>query len=539
MYKSCKITIFIGFFLGIFFSASAQIGHGGRPYSFKKSISLSPLNMEFLSYLDNEILLKEEVIPTKEEGFIFGKEIDVDYSLENAGLWDTLSNGARLWRLGIQSMGAYSLNLLFDSFYIPPFSNLFIYTEDKSYVIGSFTGENNNRWGNFATSLLPGDAIVLEYYEASQDQGLGILNLSTVVHGYKDFFFKRGIYGSSEKCNMDVNCSIGSMYPNAKRAVALILRGGSAHCSGTLINNTAQDGKPYFLTANHCMTSNPSQFVFVFNYESTGCGESTAKPSYSINGATLLAKHPHSDFALLLLNNIPPKDSLPYYAGWDRRNIAVAGAVCIHHPNGDLKKISKDNKLLDSSNWEDEDPSYPKNTHWEVTYWDSGTTQGGSSGSALFNVLEQIIGQLEGGIAECNGSLPNDGYDLFGKVSYSWTNGNSPDSNRLDYWLDPLGTGIEVLNGYDPYENVNTIRFEQEIINILLSPNPANDIVRIAANTQIHSYKIYAVNGQRIRSANINSSMVDLNVGDLTSGVFIIELLTDKGIVFKKLFIQH
>ena len=205
-YKIAAV-IFAGLFSVTFFSSQAQISHGGMPHSFKKSISLSQLDVELLPYLDNNQLLENEPIPSKEDGFTFGKEITVNYNLENSGLWETLPNGDKLWRLAIQSTGAYSLNLIFDSFFIPPHSKLFIYTEDKSFIMGSFTEDNNNQWGNFATSLLPGEAIVLEYYEAAQDIGKSIIQLSTIVHGYKDFFFKKkGDYGTAEgKCHIDVN----------------------------------------------------------------------------------------------------------------------------------------------------------------------------------------------------------------------------------------------------------------------------------------------------------------------------------------------
>ena len=542
MNKVQKITVLAGLFVGTISSLSAQIGHGGLPYSFRKSTGLSQLNVEWLPYLDNKTLLEEETTTaSKQDGFTFGKEIDVNYNLDNSGLWENLSNGSRLWRLAIESTGAYSLNLLFDSFYIPPHSHLFIYTEDQSFVMGSFTYENNNQWGDFATSLLPGDAIVLEYYESEQDYGKGIIQLSTVVHGYKNLLFQKGgTWGSSMKCNVDANCEDGNQYPDAKRATAMILLKGSALCSGTLLNNTAQDGKPYFLTANHCLFGNTSQWVFVFNYESIDCNNDAEKLTYSINGATLLANHKHSDFALLLLNAKPTKNFNAYYAGWDSRNIAVAGAFGFHHPNGDKKKFSKNKKLLDSSKY-DEDASSPDNTHWKVTYWDMGVTEGGSSGSALFNNLQQVIGQLEGG-PTANCSNPTGNYDLYGKFAYSWTNGNNPNKVRLDYWLDSLKTGVQVMQGYDPYKSKSTSvpnGVEEDMIKISLLPNPAVDRVVVTANTLIISCKIYSVSGQCVKSETINSSSIDLNVKELAEGVYILELQTEQGILHKKLGIRR
>ncbi len=538
MRKLFKAIILTNLFLLVLASLSAQISHGGKPHSFQKNNHLQPISFEKLPYQDNQILLeKEKNLAEKEIGFKFGEEVAINYNLNNSGVWDTLADGSRLWRLGIYSANAYSLNLIFDNFYIPPGSKLFIYTEDQSFVMGSFTEKNNNQWDNFATSLFPGDKIILEYYEPVENKGLGIINLSTIVHGYKDFFFKRGSFGNSGNCNININCSEGGSFQQAKRAVALIIKGGNAHCSGTLLNNTVQDGKPYFLTANHCMTTSPSNFVFVFNYESSDCEGNLEKKYYSYNGATLLASYEHSDFALLLLNDMPEPEAMPYYAGWDRRNIAVAGTVCIHHPRGDLKKISVSNSLLGSSKWEEDNGSFPDNTHWEVVSWDKGTTEGGSSGSGLFNTFQQIIGQLEGGYADCSGARPNGLADYYGKLSYSWTNGNSPDSNRLDYWLDPLNSGVEVLHGYDPY-HVNIVDYDKIENRINIYPNPANDIINIETELEILFCEIYSINGQCVEEISTNSSQKNISVKNLSSGIYLLKIRTEQGLIHKKLIIQ-
>ena len=448
----CKTSLCTTFLWGICVCSFAQIGHGGTPYSFKKKVVKSFVTVSLPS-LDNQLLLQEEAVEKKNEGYPFGKEIAVNYRLDNSGTWENLPDGGRLWRLGIESKGAYSINLLFDNFYIPSSSNLFIYTTDQSFVLGSFTVKNNNQWGNFATTVLPGDAIVLEFYEAAQDRNEAIINLSTVVHGYKNAFFQKGQYGKSGYCNVNINCEVGETYQAVKQAVALILKGGSAYCSGTLVNNTAQDTTPYFITAYHCVYGKDlSTFVFIFNYETVDCGGTNPTTTYSVNGATAIAMCDTSDFALLLLNDRPIGFNA-YYAGWNRKDTLYEGAVCIHHPNGDWKKISEDRKMLGSGKFWDEYPSFPDNTHY-VVVWDTGTTQGGSSGSGLFNSHGLLIGQLEGGYASCSDLQ---GEDYFGKFSYSWTNNNSPDNNRLDYWLDPLGAGVEFLEGMGVFKESNSL----------------------------------------------------------------------------------
>lgn len=48
---------------------------------------------------------------------------------------------------------------------------------------------------------------------------------------------------------------------------------------------------------------------------------------------------------------------MPYYLGWTRSNIAATNAVGIHHPQGDIKKISIENDAVTSydriQNWVD------------------------------------------------------------------------------------------------------------------------------------------------------------------------------------------
>ena len=143
---------------------------------------------------------------------------------------------------------------------------------------------------------------------------------------------------------MNVNCPEGADWQNEKKAVALIVEGGSAVCSGALVNNTAQDGTPYFLTANHCLSGgNPTaNWVYYFNHESATCTGNTGPTNQSISGSTLKANRAGSDFCLVHLNDTPPQSWDVWYAGWDNSDdaAAVSSAVGIHHPDGDVKKIS-------------------------------------------------------------------------------------------------------------------------------------------------------------------------------------------------------
>ena len=133
-----------------------------------------------------------------------------------------------------------------------------------------------------------------------------------------------------------------------------------------------------------------------------------------------------SDVALLILNETPPESYNVHYAGWDVSGNTPNIPVGIHHPSGDIKKISFDyDNASNSGNF------------WDIDSWDDGTTEPGSSGSPLFDgISHRIIGQLYGGVASCT----NFGYDTYGKTSVSWNNG-------LSTYLDPNNSGLQILDG--------------------------------------------------------------------------------------------
>ena len=441
---SSRALLFVGA-LFISLSSYAQISLPTLPYSFSHRLE-KPLLFERLTRPNAPGLLHvtspvgEIDAPSKHDEFEFGTEIFVNYHTQNSGTWETLPNGDRLWRLGITSDSACSLNLLFDCFFLPEGGTLHIYTADGDYLLGAFTAANNQPSGQFATSLLPGGSVVLEYYEPKAARYQAAIHLSTVVHGYKDFYFVNGKYGLSGSCNIDINCSEGSGCQDVKKAVCLILYRSRILCTGTLINNVLQDKTPYLLTAYHCLSGKEvSQFVFIFNHEAISCGSQTYTDGYAINGAQIVDMGYNSDFALLKLSSAPPLHYHVYYAGWDARDTTSGNSCCIHHPSGDVKKISLCRQPLQSSDNQGDSGS----THWKVPCWSMGTTETGSSGSALFNRNNQVIGQLDGGTASC---LDTTGFDVFGKFSASWERQESS-AYGLRHWLDPLNSGITVCNG--------------------------------------------------------------------------------------------
>ncbi|MFT5832646.1 MAG: lysyl endopeptidase [Cognaticolwellia sp.] len=433
-------------FVSITILGFAQISMPSTPPSFVNAL-LQDIPIYELPMVNEAELRAEDILEQKQNKSIplrFGMDFSVELDLNNSGVWETLPNGDEVWRLRIESSNAKSLNFIFSDFYMPKGSEFFIYNLNKTYLIGAFTELNNKNHSRFSTAPVKGNIVILEYYEPKSVSGEGRIEVSKIIHAYRDMFATANDYiqslaedfGSSGSCNVDINCVSGNNWQDEKRSIAMVLTNGNTRwCSGAMVNNTAQDTTPYFLTGQHCLDGNEATWVFIFNYESPNCNGVNGNLMQSISGSTTRANYQQTDLALLTLSVKPPDDYIVYYAGWNRSNIPNAGNVAIHHPSGDVKKISVDNDLVVNGQAYNAD-------HWRVENWEVGTTEGGSSGSPLFDVNHRIIGQLHGGLASCSNSQ----YDEFGKFSVSWLGGGT-NGTQLKHWLDFANTNAVTLDG--------------------------------------------------------------------------------------------
>ena len=404
-----------------------------------EAVKMPPVDVDKMKAEDEAEQIKGDKPPR------FGKKMEVQLSPKTHGEFTMLPNGDRVWRIRVFSKDAYSINFLFDKFRLSPKSELFLYNEDKSYLIGAFTAINNKSDGMFATAPVKGDRVTLELYEPKDEIGQSIVSISHVVHAYKNLFkLENPIkgYGDSGSCNIDVACPESAGWEDQINSVAMIIVNGSRSCTGSMVNNTNQDGTPYFLSADHCGTGMNNNWVYVFDYQSPTCGGVDGDLSHSITGATLVSNYSPSDFTLAELSATPPPAYTVYFAGWDRTNDASPESTGIHHPAGDVMKISHNTDALYSGNWGSGSSNIPSGNHWIVDNWEEGTTEGGSSGSGLFNTEKRIVGQLHGGGASCS----NITYDSYGKTFTSWTGGGTSTSRLSDH-LDPNNSGVSFIDG--------------------------------------------------------------------------------------------
>lgn len=349
------------FLVGMASVVSGQVSEGGTPPSFSRNIP-DILQTVTTPLVDAAALLSEDELQAGQDlPFRFGKGFDVGYGIHNSGSWTTLPDGGTIWRLRIESPGAYSINLIYSEFWLPPGAKFFIYSEDRSMIIGAFTEANNKEHSQFATGLVKGPVSILEYHEPPAVAGEGKITISRIVHGYRNMFDRStasevlgkildfgdsGVgrilgFGDSGDCNNNVYCGDGLDWIDQIRSVGMIVTsGGTRICSGALVNNTAQNETPYFLTANHCYDGGYSTWIVYLNYEADACTDPGSDPglTLSVSGTTLRARWSSSDFMLLQLSQSPPDYYQVYYAGWSRSTTAPNDVVGIHHPLGDIKK---------------------------------------------------------------------------------------------------------------------------------------------------------------------------------------------------------
>lgn len=212
--------------------------------------------------------------------------------------------------------------------------------------------------------------------------------------------------GASASCNVNAICRIdelGRGCTTAKNAVArmtFVKDAGTYLCTGTLLNDTDTTTQiPWFHTAHHCISSGQVAATLntYWNYESSSCSPDTLGQYVQLSGgADFLYSSQDTDGALLRLRDGAPAGAA--FAGWDANALSPATDVyAIHHPAGDLKKVSSGQHVVARSD---------ASSH--AVRWLRGSTEGGSSGSGLFTASGghfHLRGGLHGGSASC----PNSG----------------------------------------------------------------------------------------------------------------------------------
>lgn len=286
----------------------------------------------------------------------------------------------------------------------------------KNLTLEKATLKNDLFW----SPVVEGDTIGLEIYLPSKKQltnfSVSIPQISHLTLSVMDLQTKSlSDVDLSGACNIDVSCSNANPTIRAATAKIVFTDNGSTYmCSGTLLNDEEKGWIPYFMTAHHCLnTVDAARTVNSYwLFERATCGgERPHSVIQFTRGAELLASGQNSDFAFLQLKDAGiARTPGIHFAGWSAAVLQASSEVFgIHHPQGDLKKWSH-GIAMGPAEYGDELIS--GGSHIKVI-WSEGTTEGGSSGSAIFDNKNRFRGSLHGGYASCHNQSAPDWYGRF------------------------------------------------------------------------------------------------------------------------------
>jgi lysyl endopeptidase len=396
----------------------------------------------------NDAYAKEKAEEATGSKIIFiAKAISTKIDVSQLASWTEVGKMS-FGKFTITTKDAKTLSINFSNFNLPKGTEMYIYNRDAEMITGAITENENNKNKVWGSSIYKGEEISIEIRTPTLTKSELSLIITNVAYGYKNIFIEKTAgFGQSGPCNINVLCPQGTGWEAERNSVAFIAHSnGNALCSGSMLMNSCATNIPYLLTANHCFVgdNDVAGWRVFFQAWSPTCVPSANNDGILFNGSTLRANWAQSDFCLVQLNQTPPVNSGIHYAGWSRSTVAATNGVGIHHPAGDVMKISTYTTPLIRADNPNLCGVVPISGLSWVVNWNSGVTEGGSSGSPLFDQNHRIVGQLGGGPSSCTAAAGcrTDGY---GRFDNSWTGGGT-NATRLSNWLDPANSGAVTTN---------------------------------------------------------------------------------------------
>jgi len=360
------------------------------------------------------------------------------------------ADGASVWTLELESPGAIFMSAKFSRFIVPAGVTVGFVAKENVYVAGPFTSSHVTETGRFGSPMVPGDVLTIEVVVPAGAPDPELV-LESVSHGFREVLGMGDFFGDGSgdvapsengpfRCQRDIVCPEGEPYLHLKDAAAEGYDGAYV-CSGQLINNARQDGRYLYITAAHCeWWKDPSTMTYYWDYANETCGGNDFPSLTFSTGSTDLYHSTIYDFDvnLLELDGDLETEFDVYFAGWNRGATPPASSVAISHPADKPLQIAID-----------EDPTLdctiPSNCpngwgpwYWRITDYEVGVTEGGSSGGALYDQDQSLVGVLTGGVGT---NCDNFGWDEYFKLSTEW--------DKLQPYLDPDDTGVMTVPGWN------------------------------------------------------------------------------------------
>ncbi len=468
---------------------------------------------------DVDALMFEDATETdKSRPYRFAYAHEVSYRLSTTGHWTNLQNGDRIWVLGIDCPGAFSISLTFSFLSLPRGSKIYIYSENHEDYIGPISSKDN-RTSQMGTPPVRGSRIILEYYEPHSVRGTGDFNIQYVTRAYRDLKDTETFHAAQcmelvepELLPLQIKSAVSSV-------MMMIVDKGQRIATATLLNNSSNDATPYAMTSSSAIMGDASSWVFLLNIKGSSCYFNNTGCSVSaLCGAYISETDLSNGVTLIRLRNSPKQSWKAYYSGW-RLSLPSASSdyTCLQYALGLPQSMASYdghfvNSVMNGIPTRALDPAH------------MGSTFSGSVGSPLFDHDMNVIGMFVGSNSNCE----LQGQDHFVYLSSSW--------NKFRTYLDPFITAPDRLQGLHPKIEPET--YSERKFEVFFFPNPAQDWIYVQneSNNAIDEVRIMDASGRLIRRMRPTSPTID--VSDLPEGLYAISFVAGNEIVTQNLLIR-
>lgn len=483
IFKQMKRIGLLSLFIALLFTTpkglQAQLSKGGVPNINLSQLRNASTSLSVVTITPPSQKQIAQWMEASGDGFrntyTIGIPQEVHITPENSGTRSVGESNNLVWQLVLESPGARGLQLFFSRFHLPEGACLYLFSPSTGEMKGAFGAHNNTEEACLAVAPVRGERIIVHYEAPANDFSLPDLTIGSISYCFRNIVQDptNGVYTPGEpwfsggySCAPNV-IEHQEVEEISRSQVLLIVRGRSV-CSGALINNSAQDGTAYVLTAAHCMNGSfrfpndkeyrdesARQTIFFFNFRSpVGNRLVRGTEEQSLSGATIVAWDEDHDLCLLRITGVQdtqggercgiPASYRPYFSGWNAGEHQPP-YVGLHHPAASVTRYNQVKEKVQLASFAAGSMQW-NNVHWKINKWDIGTTAPGSSGSPLYDNKNLIIGALTGGNSYCHSPFN----DYYYAISLCW----SPESvplGGLALYLDPKNTKEKTCSGLDPY----------------------------------------------------------------------------------------
>ncbi|HWN43195.1 MAG TPA: trypsin-like peptidase domain-containing protein [Thermoanaerobaculia bacterium] len=327
-----------------------------------------------------------------------------------------------VWTAAVRVPGATALRLRLAGVDLAG-SELYVYNL-AGQAFGPYTGRGQLGDGVLHTNTVFGEQIMVQVHTAADapraprfaiaEVGIMGARFAAPRYGPKGVFEDgdlgaitaqaSNLCSNNADCVINAACQSSAVVNTVKDAVASILfQSGQSFfiCTGGLIADSVTTSLiPFFLTANHCISSTgeASSVETYFDYATTCSSPNCTQPYNNVGetvGSILVAGSSNTDVTLLRLSSAPTTpDGVAAYLGWTNTPVANTNNLALYrisHPSGSPQAYTEG--VVDTTKGTCRTLARGNFIYSRDTL---GGTEGGSSGSPVVNGSSQIVGQLFG-----------------------------------------------------------------------------------------------------------------------------------------------